>query len=61
MGTPDNVIVTLGNNYFQKVAPSTLGAVMEARNISNRSGTTKTLSTSTPSGGSNGDIWYRYA
>jgi hypothetical protein len=30
------------------------------RNISVKAGTTKTLSTSAPSGGSDGDIWYRY-
>jgi len=32
----------------------------ETRNISGKSGTTKTLSTSAPSGGSDGDIWYKY-
>lgn len=32
----------------------------ETRNISGKSGTTKTLSTAAPSGGSDGDIWYRY-
>jgi hypothetical protein len=31
-----------------------------ARNITGRAGVTKTLSTSAPSGGSDGDIWYRY-
>jgi hypothetical protein len=31
-----------------------------SRNITNKNGTTKTLSTSTASGGSDGDIWYRY-
>ena len=31
-----------------------------ARNITGKAGTTKTLSTSAPSGGSDGDIWYRY-
>lgn len=31
-----------------------------ARNITGKAGVTKTLSTSTPSGGSDGDIWYRY-
>jgi hypothetical protein len=37
-----------------------LGAYLEARNITGRTGIAKTLSTSTPSGGSNGDVWYRY-
>lgn len=31
-----------------------------ARNITGKAGTAKTLSTSSPSGGSDGDIWYRY-
>jgi len=31
-----------------------------SRNISAKAGTTKTLSTSAASGGSDGDIWYRY-
>lgn len=30
------------------------------RNIGGKTGTAKTLSTSAPSGGSDGDIWYRY-
>jgi hypothetical protein len=34
--------------------------LMKTRNISNRTGVEKTLSTSAPSGGSDGDIWYRY-
>lgn len=33
---------------------------MTTRNITGKSGVTKTLSTSAPSGGSDGDIWYRY-
>jgi hypothetical protein len=33
---------------------------LTTRNISGKGGTSKTLSTSTPSGGSDGDIWYRY-
>lgn len=31
-----------------------------ARNISGKGGVTKTLSSSSPSGGSDGDIWYQY-
>lgn len=33
---------------------------MTTRNITGKAGTAKTLSTSTPSGGSDGDVWYRY-
>lgn len=35
-------------------------ASLETRNITGRTGIVKTLSTSAPSGGANGDIWYRY-
>lgn len=35
-------------------------ASITARNISGKTGITKTLSTSAPSGGADGDIWYRY-
>lgn len=31
-----------------------------ARNITGKAGVTKTISTSNPSGGSDGDIWYKY-
>lgn len=35
-------------------------AALTTRNITGKTGTAKTLSTSAPSGGSDGDIWYRY-
>jgi hypothetical protein len=35
-------------------------ASIQTRNITGKSGTAKTLSTSAASGGSDGDIWYRY-
>lgn len=56
-------VLTIGNNVDGYFRPSTLenfGAYLEARNITGRTGIAKTLSTSTPSGGNNGDIWYRY-
>jgi hypothetical protein len=57
-----HVAVMTGLDGYLRVSPvANVGAYMEARNITGRSGTTKTLSTSTPSGGSNGDIWYRYS
>jgi hypothetical protein len=37
-----------------------LALQISGRNVTGKSGTTKTLSTSAPSGGSDGDIWYRY-
>lgn len=54
------VTLANGDNFFRKSTPSHVGQYLETRNISSRTGTNKTLSTSTPSGGSNGDIWYRY-
>lgn len=36
------------------------GTALSTRNITGKSGVTKTLSTSSPSGGSDGDIWYKY-
>jgi hypothetical protein len=33
---------------------------MTTRNITGKTGIAKTLSTSAPSGGADGDIWYRY-
>lgn len=37
-----------------------LALQLTTRNISGKTGTTKTLSTSAPSGGSDGDVWFRY-
>lgn len=59
--TPDAVFAQQGaDGFLRKLSPALLGAAMDARNITGRTGTAKTLSASTPSGGSNGDIWYRY-
>lgn len=52
-------VITAGDGYFRKAGVSHVGSYMEARNITGRSGTTKTLSSSAPTGGSNGDIWYQ--
>jgi hypothetical protein len=49
-----------GDGYWRVVAIGQVGTYMEARNITGRTGTTKTLSSSAPSGGSNGDIHYQY-
>jgi hypothetical protein len=51
---------TSGDGYTARNSIAAIGPLMEARNITGRTGTAKTLSTSTPSGGSNGDVWYRY-
>src|SRR5690606_10502932 len=53
-------VMTGADGYTRPCTIDRVGIYMEARNISSRTGTQKTLSTSTPSGGSNGDIWYRY-
>lgn len=49
------------DGFWRVNSLANLGAYLEARNITGRTGIAKTLSTSTPSGGSNGDIWYRHA
>lgn len=51
---------TAADGYMRPVDMDRLGSYLSARNISTKSGITKTLSTSSPSGGSNGDIWYKY-
>lgn len=48
------------DGYLRVNPIANVGAYMEARNITGRTGTAKTLSTSAPSGGNNGDIHYRY-
>lgn len=59
-------VVTLvnGDNFFRKSTPAFLGQHMDARNISTKTGTAKTLVSGTGppslSGSTNGDIWYYY-
>lgn len=59
-------VVTLlnGNNFFRKSTPAWLGRHMDARNISNKTGTAKTLAAGVgpPSlvGSTNGDVFYYY-
>lgn len=48
------------DGFWRKNTVANVGTYLEARNITGRTGIAKTLSSSTPSGGSNGDIWYRY-
>jgi hypothetical protein len=50
-----------GDGFWRIVSIAQAGEYMQARNITGRSGTAKTLSSSSPSGGSNGDIWYQHA
>ncbi len=53
-------IMTNGDGFMRPSTLANFGAYLEARNITGRTGIAKTLSTSAPSGGSNGDVWYRY-
>lgn len=53
-------VVTDGSDYFRKTSAANAGIYISGQNISGRSGTTKTLSSSAPTGGFNGDIWYQY-
>lgn len=60
-GAVTHLMTKQGDNYVRAATPAHAGQYISGQNISGRTGTTKTLSTSAPSGGSNGDIWYRYA
>jgi hypothetical protein len=55
---------TNGDGYLRKVTPALLGAYMDARNITNKTGTAKTLASGSgpPSltGSTNGDMWFYY-
>lgn len=53
------VCVNSGDGYIRHATPAYLGTQMQARNITGKGGTAKTLSSSLPSGGVDGDIWYR--
>lgn len=55
--------VTSGTFADARISSSSVTQHMDdgyARNITGRAGVTKTLSSSNPTGGSNGDIWYKY-
>jgi hypothetical protein len=55
------IMVTTGSDDFlRKASAAHVGASLETRNITGRTGVSKTLSSSAPSGGSNGDIHYQY-
>jgi hypothetical protein len=54
-----NVMVTTGDGFLRKATNAYFGSQISARNISNKGGTSKTLSSAAPSGGSDGDIWYQ--
>lgn len=54
-----SVCVTAGDGYIRNATPAYLGTLMSTRNIANKGGTNKTLSSSSPSGGNDGDIWYQ--
>lgn len=60
LGAPSQVLTSTGDGWIYRSSVAQLGAVTSAQNITGRAGTAKTLSSSSPSGGSNGDIWYQY-
>ena len=54
-------VVTNGSdNFLRKATLAYIETYLTTRNITGKTGVTKTLSASAPSGGSDGDIWYRY-
>ena len=58
------VVLVNGDNFFRKSTPANLGAYLEARNITGRAGTAKTLASGSGppslSGSTNGDLFYYY-
>jgi hypothetical protein len=58
------MVVQANDGYLRKVTPARLGLYTEARNITGRSGTAKTLASGSGppslSGSSNGDLFYYY-
>jgi hypothetical protein len=54
-----SVIVSSGDGFFRKATPAYLGTLMQTRNITNKAGTAKTVSSAAPAGGIDGDIWYQ--
>lgn len=63
-GTVDSLIVTIGDSFFRKMTLANAGAQIEARNITGRTGTAKSLASGSgpPSlgGSTNGDLFYYY-
>jgi hypothetical protein len=58
---PDYIVVSYGDGFLQLSTLANAQQYLACQNISGRTGTTKTLSSSAPSGGGNGDIWYQTA
>jgi hypothetical protein len=54
-----SIFVSNGDGFLRKATPAYLGTALETRNISGKAGTQKTVSSSAPSGGNDGDIWYQ--
>jgi hypothetical protein len=54
-----SMFVSSGDGYLRKATPAYVGSQIQTRNITGKAGTAKTISTTTPSGGVDGDIWYQ--
>lgn len=54
-----SVFVSSGDGFLRKATPAYLGTLMQTRNITGKSGTAKTVSSSAPAGGIDGDVWYQ--
>lgn len=54
-----SVFVSNGDGFLRKATPAYLGTLMQTRNITGKAGVQKTISSSAPSGGNDGDIWYQ--
>lgn len=54
------LVSTEADSYLRKATLAYVETYLTTRNITGKTGVTKTLSTSAPSGGSDGDLWYRW-
>lgn len=54
------LVSTAADSYLRKATLAYVETYLTTRNITGKTGVTKTLSTSAPSGGSDGDLWYRW-
>jgi hypothetical protein len=62
--TPIDIICTTGDGFLRRILPASVGAAIQARNITGRTGTAKTLAAGSGppslSGSTNGDLFYYY-
>lgn len=62
--TPTDIVGTTGDGFLRRITLATVGASIQARNITGRTGTAKNLAAGSGppslSGSTNGDMWFYY-